>query len=153
MKRKNKIYLYGGISLIGIGYLIYNQWSKKLFYEEMLKRIGGGSIRFDDLKIWDSSFLVKLKATDKSFVEYQQSFLNEQAERLRKATKGLGTDESAIYSVFDKFNSKSSIAQLVKFYNAKYGLSLKDELDSELWESEKTKLAVIISQKPDVIYL
>lgn len=153
MTRKNKIYLYGGISLIGIGYLIYNQWSKKLFYEEMLKRIGGGSIRFDELKIWDSSFLTKLKATDKSFVEYQQSFLNEQAEKIRKATKGLGTDESTIYSVFEKFSSKAGLSQLVQFYNAKYGLSLKDELNSDLFKSEKNKLAVIISQKPDVIYL
>ena len=59
MTRKNKIYLYSGIAIIGISYLIYNKWSKRLFYEEMLKRIGGGSIKFNDLKIWQNGWVLQ----------------------------------------------------------------------------------------------
>lgn len=153
MTRKNKIYLFSGIAIIGVGYLIYNKWSKRLFYEEMLKRIGGGTIKFNDLKIWQNAWVIQLQASGKNFVEYQSSYINEQAEKINKALSGAGTDEEAIYNAFNRFDSKLGIAQLVSFYNAKYGVNLRNEIDSDLRESEKQKLAVIVSQKPDVIYL
>lgn len=153
MTRNNKLFLYGGIVVLGISYLVYNRWTKNLFYEEMLKRIGGGTIKFENLKIWQNAWVIQLKATGRNFVEYQQSFLNEEAQKLNKAMAGLGTDENSIYGVFDKFDSKVGLTQLVRFYNAKYGVNLKDELNSELRNSEKQKLAIIVSQKPDVIYL
>lgn len=153
MTKKNKLFLYGGIAILGIGYLVYNKWTKNLFYEEMLKRISGGSIAFDDLKIWQNAWVLQLKASGRNFVEYEQSFLKSESEKLFEAMDGLGTDENAIYGVFNKFSSKVGLSQLVRFYGAKYGVNLKDELNSELRNSEKQKLSIIVSQKPDVIYL
>ena len=63
MTRKNKIILYGGVSLLTISYIIYNRWSKRIFYDEVLKRIGGGTINFDDLKVWNPSFLEEVKSS------------------------------------------------------------------------------------------
>ena len=60
MTRKNKIILYGGVSLLTISYIIYNRWSKRIFYDEVLKRIGGGTINFDDLKAYEKTALVPL---------------------------------------------------------------------------------------------
>ena len=80
MTRKNKIILYGGVSLLTISYIIYNRWSKSILYDEVLKRIGGGTINFDDLKVWDSSFLDEVKASGRAFAEYKQDELREKSE-------------------------------------------------------------------------
>jgi hypothetical protein len=152
MTRKNKIILYGGVSLLTISYIIYNRWSKRIFYDEVLKRIGGGTIKFDDLKVWDSSFLEQVRANGRAFAEYNQDVLREKSIILSNAIMGGGTDEDKIISVFSFFKSKTGVAQLVAFYNAKYGRSLKEDLILDLGDGYLSKIGSIISLKPDVIY-
>ena len=152
MTRKNKIILYGGVSLLTISYIIYNKWSKSIFYDEVLKRIGGGTINFDDLKVWDSSFLDEVKASGRPFAEYKQNVLSKKAEILEDAIIGGGTDEDSIISVFRFFKSKTGVAQLVSFYNAKYSRDLKEDLMGDLGDGYLGQLGSIISRKPDVIY-
>ncbi len=152
MTRKNKIILYGGVSLLTISYIIYNRWSKSIFYDEVLKRIGGGTINFDDLKVWDSSFLEQVKASGRPFSEYKQDVLREKSEVLRSAIQGGGTNEDSVISVFRFFKSKTGVAQLVSFYNAKYSRDLKQDLIGDLSDGYLGQLGSIISRKPDVIY-
>jgi len=152
MTRKNKIILYGGVSLLTISYIIYNRWSKRIFYDEVLKRIGGGTINFDDLKVWNPSFLEEVKSSGKPFAEYKQDVLSQKAEILRSAIQGGGTDEDGIISVFRFFKSKTGVAQLVSFYNAKYSRDLKEDLIGDLGDGYLSQLGSIISLKPDVIY-
>lgn len=152
MTRKNKIILYRGVSLLTISYIIYNKWSKSIFYDEVLKRIGGGTINFDDLKVWDSSFLDEVKASGRPFAEYKQNVLSKKAEILEDAIIGGGTDEDSIISVFRFFKSKTGVAQLVSFYNAKYSRDLKEDLMGDLGDGYLGQLGSIISRKPDVIY-
>ena len=71
MTKKNKIILYGGISFLTISYIIYNRWEKRIFYDEILKRIGGGSIKFSELKIWNSSFLSSIRSSGKNYQTYK----------------------------------------------------------------------------------
>jgi len=153
MTRKDKIILYGGISALTISYIIYNKWSKRIFYDEILKRIGGGAIKFSDLKVWNKSFLLNLKSKGKAFAEYQQDYLKYKSEVLRDSIKGGGTDEDAILGVFRNFNSKSGIAQLVSFYNAKYNRSLKEDLEGDLSSGYLQQIGSIVSSKPDAIFL
>ena len=153
MTKKNKIILYGGVTFLTISYIVYNRWEKRIFYDEILKRIGGGSVNFLDLKIWKSSFLNGLKSSGKRFAEYKQEIINEQAQKLNDAISGGGTDEEKIISVFRFFNSKVGIAQLVSFYNAKYSTDLKLDLQDELNDFWISKIGSIVSQKPDVIYI
>lgn len=152
MTRKNKIILYGGVSLLTISYVIYNRWSKRIFYDEVLKRIGGGTINFDDLKVWDSSFLEEVKASGRAFAEYKQDILREKAIILDDAIIGGGTNEDKIISVFRFFKSKTGVAQLVSFYNAKYSRDLKEDLILDLDDGYLSQIGSIISLKPDVIY-
>ena len=152
MTRNNKIILYGGVSLLTISYIIYNRWSKRIFYDEVLKRIGGGTIKFDDLKVWDSSFLEQVRANGRAFAEYNQDVLRDKSIILSNAIMGGGTDEDNIISVFSFFKSKTGVAQLVSFYNAKYGRSLKEDLILDLGDGYLSKIGSIISLKPDVIY-
>ena len=135
-----------------ISYIIYNKWSKSIFYDEVLKRIGGGTINFDDLKVWDSSFLDEVKASGRPFAEYKQNVLSKKAEILEDAIIGGGTDEDSIISVFRFFKSKTGVAQLVSFYNAKYSRDLKEDLMGDLGDGYLGQLGSIISRKPDVIY-
>ncbi len=152
MTRKNKIILYGGVSLLTISYIIYNRWSKSIFYDEVLKRIGGGTINFDDLKVWNTSFIDEVKSSGRPFAEYKQDVINQKAEILRSAIKGGGTDEDSVISVFRFFKSKTGVAQLVSFYNAKYSRDLKEDLIGDLGDGYLSQLGSIISLKPDVIY-
>jgi hypothetical protein len=153
MTRKNKIIFYGGISLLTISYIIYNRWSKSIFYDEILKRIGGNSINFNELKVWSSKFLISVQSQNKPYIELQQSVVKEKAEELNNAMSGAGTDEEKIVSVFNSLNSKIEVAQVNSFYNAKYKSVLKNELQSELNKRWLSKITQIISFKPDVIYI
>jgi hypothetical protein len=153
MTRKNKIIFYGGISLLTISYIIYNRWSKSIFYDEILKRIGGNSVKFNELKVWNPSFLISIKSQNKPYIELQQSAVKEKAEELDNAMSGSGTDEEQIISVFNSINSKVEVAQLNSFYNAKYKSVLKNDLQSELSKNWLSKITQIISLKPDVIYI
>jgi hypothetical protein len=153
MTRKNKIIFYGGISLLTISYIIYNRWSKSIFYDEILKRIGGNSVKFNELKVWNPSFLISIKSQNKPYIELQQSAVKEKAEELDDAMSGSGTDEEEIISVFNSINSKVEVAQVNSFYNAKYKSVLKNDLQSELSKKWLSKITQIISLKPDVIYI
>lgn len=153
MTRKNKIIFYGGISLLTISYIIYNRWSKSIFYDEILKRIGGNSVKFNELKVWNPSFLISIKSQNKPYIELQQSAVKEKAEELDDAMSGSGTDEEKIISVFNSINSKVEVAQVNSFYNAKYKSVLKNDLQSELSKKWLSKITQIISLKPDVIYI
>lgn len=153
MTRKNKIIFYGGISLLTVSYIIYNRWSKSIFYDEILKRIGGNSVKFNELKVWNPSFLISIKSQNKPYIELQQSAVKEKAEELDDAMSGSGTDEEKIISVFNSINSKVEVAQVNSFYNAKYKSVLKNDLQSELSKKWLSKITQIISLKPDVIYI
>lgn len=153
MTRKDKILLFGGLGVISLSYLIYNKWNKNILYGEIMKRIGGGSIKFNDLKVWNTSFLLNMKSIKKPYIELQQSVVKQKAEELDDAMRGVGTDEEQIISVFNSINSKVELAQVNSFYNAKYKSILKNDLQSELSKKWLNRIAQIISLKPDVVYI
>jgi len=156
MTKKDKIILYSSSLGLVIAFLIYNNTKKNILYSEILKRIGGGTIKFDELPVWTNSFLNKIKATGKAYAIYKQDTIKQKAEQMYEALDGLGEDEDAIYTIFEYFNSKVGVNQLVTFYNAKYikdGYSLKKRLQDLLSSSELSKVSVIISRKPNVIYI
>jgi hypothetical protein len=156
MTKKDKIIIYGSISFLTIAFIIYNNWKKKILYSDILGRIDGGAIKFDELGVWDSDFLTKINATGKPYAKYKQEVIKVKAEALNKALSGLGEDEDAVYSVFEFFNSKVGVNQVVTFYDAKYindGISLKQRLNNLFSNKEKTKISIIISKKPNVIFL
>ena len=161
MTKNDKIILYGSISLLTVGYILYNNSKKTLLYEDILKRIGGGSVDFNGLSVWDRTFLLKLDASKKPYAKYTQDVVAQKAKELDDAINyvvspiggAIANDENAIYSVFDFFDSKVGINQLATFYNAKYNVSLRDVLAQQLNEAEQNKLALIINQKYNVIYI
>ena len=99
MNRKDKIILFSGIGFLTISYIIYNKWSKSILYEEILKRIGGGSVSFEDADVFNSNaFKEQFDSQTKPFIQLQQSAVKEYAEGFRDAIQGVGTSESKIIS-------------------------------------------------------
>ena len=68
------------------------------------------------------------------------------AETLRKAFRGLGTDEEAIYSTFSRLPNKDSISEVALVYRNKYNRDLLTDLLNDLTDKEKAKLMDIINR-------
>lgn len=154
MNRKDKIILFSGIGFLTISYIIYNKWSKSILYEEILKRIGGGSLSFEDADVFNANpFKEQFDSQTKPFVQLQQSAVKEYAEGFRDAIQGVGTSESKIISLFRELSSKYEVAQVISFYNAKYKRDLKEDLKGELSKYWLNQIGTIISYKPNVIFI
>ena len=70
------------------------------------------------------------------------------AETLRKALRGLGTDEEAIFSIFSRLGSKRDITEIATAYRSKYDRDLLTDILNDLTDKEKAKLMLIINNLP-----
>jgi len=70
------------------------------------------------------------------------------AETLRKALRGLGTDEEAVFSIFSRLDSKRDITEIATAYRSKYDKDLLTDLLNDLTDKEKAKLMLIINNLP-----
>jgi hypothetical protein len=70
------------------------------------------------------------------------------ADILKKAIRGLGTDEEAIFSVFSRLNNKDNISEIALVYKNKYERDLLNDLLNDLTDKEKAQLMTIINQLP-----
>lgn len=70
------------------------------------------------------------------------------AETLRKAIRGLGTDEEAIFSIFSRLQSKRDITEIATAYRSRYDKDLLTDLLNDLTDKEKAKLMLIINNLP-----
>ena len=71
--------------------------------------------------------------------------------KLEAAAKGPGTDENAIYNVFNKMNNTADVLKLVSVYGTRDGQTLPEMIRAELSDSwpfnEIKKLNKILSDK------
>lgn len=68
------------------------------------------------------------------------------ADILKKAIRGLGTDEEAIFSVFSRLDSKDNISEIALVYKNKYERDLLNDLLNDLTDKEKAQLMNIINE-------
>lgn len=69
------------------------------------------------------------------------------AEKLYKAMKGLGTDEDAIFDVFNQLNSRSDVQQLIKTFGVKNGQTLSEWLYDDLDSADIEHINAILASK------
>lgn len=69
------------------------------------------------------------------------------AAKLYRAMKGPGTNEQAIYTVFEAMNTRSDVQQLVKTYGTKDGETLREWLYGDLSEDEIEHINAIFASK------
>lgn len=68
-------------------------------------------------------------------------------KRLYRAMKGTGTDEEAIWDVYERMNTRSDVLQLNKTYGTVEGETLKEWLYDDLTSDEIMHLNSILSNK------
>lgn len=69
------------------------------------------------------------------------------SSKLYKAMKGWGTNEKAIYAVFQEMNSRSDVQQLIKTFGTKDGDTLREWLYDDLSEDEIAHINSILASK------
>ena len=70
------------------------------------------------------------------------------AESLRKALRGLGTDEEAIFNAFGKLPNKLSISEVTLAYKVAYNRDLGTDLMNDMTDAEQVTLLKIIDKLP-----
>lgn len=80
-------------------------------------------------------------------ISITQDQFNTFAAKLYKAMKGPGTNEQAIFNVFDEMNSRSDVQQLIKTFGTKDGMTLKEWLYDDLNENEIQHINSILASK------
>lgn len=87
------------------------------------------------------------KEIDANAVTLTQSQLLTLCDKLYRAMKGIGTNEQAIFEVFQAINSRSDLLMLIKIFGVRDGETLKQWLYSDLNNSEIQKINYIIESK------
>lgn len=70
------------------------------------------------------------------------------AEALRKALRGLGTNEEAVFTAFGKLPNKLSISEVTLAYKVAYNRDLGTDLMNDLTDAEQVTLLKIIDKLP-----
>lgn len=70
-------------------------------------------------------------------------------EELRKALRGWGTDEEAIFAVFGNLYNKCNVSELAATYKEKYKDDLKVALLNDLSKSDAATLMAIVNKLPN----
>lgn len=155
MTRQQKIYVLGSISILGGAYFSYRSIKRGQTYSLLLNKINDNAVTLSNEKakqVLSGNFHTTI-ASSKPYAVIGEAFKRETAEKLYKAMKGWGTGERKLYSAFEGLKDKIAISQVAAYFKAKYGISLLEEIDSELNSSEMVKLFQIINSKPDVRWL
>lgn len=71
------------------------------------------------------------------------------AQQLRKAIRGIGTDEEMIFSIFGRLFNKVNISEVAASYYVQYGNDLQADLLNDLNEKEITALMNIVNDLPN----
>lgn len=69
------------------------------------------------------------------------------AAKLYKAMKGWGTNEQAVYNVFEDMDTRSDVQQLIKTFGTKDKMTLKEWLYDEFNEGDIEHINAILASK------
>ena len=93
----------------------------------------------------NSYFKDNKKAITKADLSYNEADYTVFANKLYAAMKGLGTDEDAIFSVFQLMNTESDVRQLINAFGTKKGETLSQWLLGDLSAADIAKINGILA--------
>ena len=77
--------------------------------------------------------------------------LNADAAKLYQAMKGVGTDEEAIYAVFQTISTRSDVLRLISAFGLRDGMTLGEWISDDCSAGEIAKINQILADK-DINY-
>ena len=143
MKNYQIYVLYLAIAIV-IGFLLY----------KILQRFGilKSKKSIEQEKQAESLRMVKqfnpMEHVGKSFKQLAPNEVSQYAKDIRKAIRGLGTNEEKVYSTFKKFWNKLNISQVAAYYYQEYKSDMMTDIMNDLKEKEKAILYQIINNLP-----
>jgi flagellar biosynthesis/type III secretory pathway M-ring protein FliF/YscJ len=99
--------------------------------------------KLDEMEFFSPKYLQNTMASQVLLTDEKA---REYAKVLRKAMRGFGTDESAIYGVFRKLKYGSELSQIAFYYNSLYNKDLLSDLKKELNKKELLMVFNIIEE-------
>jgi len=90
-----------------------------------------------------------LKGKTAGYTPLGEAMATSYAEQLRKAVRGMGTDEEAIYSVFGQLHNRLNISEVALYYKNKYNRDLGTDLLNDLGDAERLELIKLIDKLPN----
>ena len=142
-KIKIPLYIAGGIILIYI--LIRLGRTKKRREKEVTKENVIKSV--NDIRT--SEYFNPDFKNGKVFNPIGDNAADLYAEELRKAVRGLGTNEERIYSTFSKLKCRMNISEVAARYYLKFKRDLRTDILGDLTDKEKTILWNLIIKLPE----
>jgi hypothetical protein len=161
MNKKQIIIATSGTALIGgIIFLILrnakrqNQFGELMLTLEESKAQSGGDLGY--LNAFKPGY-EKQSEGGKKIIIYTTAKVEQLVDALNEAFKNRplklsGTDEDAIYSIYNNIENQKKMAQVANRYQIKYDKSLIDKINSELNQNERSRLFAIVKNKPAVQY-
>ena len=155
MKNQKIIVATVGTALIGGAiYLAVRKIVKNNEFAELMLSIkqdeaqAKGQLSY--LKAFDPKFVDEPDPLKRKVLLYTTAKVETLVDGLKKALKGLGTDEKAIYSIYNLIESQKKMSQVAKRYGIKNDKTLLTALTDDLDEGERKQLFGIAANKPEV---
>jgi hypothetical protein len=127
--------IYKLLAAVGI---IKTSKSKK---EDKVQAAAVEMMRTDEY--WDASYY-----RGKQFKAIGDTAANLYAQQIRKALRGIGTDEEAIYAVFGRLYNLCNISEVSASYFLQYGNNLQTDLLNDLNKKEIATVMNIVNELP-----
>lgn len=80
-------------------------------------------------------------------ISLTQVQINTLADKLHTAMSGMGTDEDAIFAVFNSLNTRSDLLQLIKTFGYRDGETLQEWLADDLSTSDISHINSILASR------
>lgn len=129
-----------GVALVVVIVLLVLFWSRiKALFQSLLNRNAANSMLND---VHSETGEYQTLSTSSYYM-----YANQLYNAFRPHLFGLGTDEDAIYNVFNQLNNTADVLQLIKTFGTKDGKTLDVWIRSELGRSEIRKLNSILAGK------
>jgi hypothetical protein len=80
-------------------------------------------------------------------LSYSENLYQSYANKLYAAMKGLGTDEKAIFAVFNAMNNKADLLKILTVFGTRDNMSLNEWIYDDLSLSDINKINTILANK------
>jgi len=145
----DKIYIMYGIALLVAVFFIYKILQKVgIFDDKEDRRDEKQSNELLLSEYFNPLYTKKVKGYKTIGIPLSEQY----ATSLRKAVRGMGTDEQTIFATFSNLYNKVNISEVSSAYYLKYNSDLKADLLDDLSEEDQAKLWRIIDNLPSRTY-
>lgn len=147
MKKEYIVLMYGAIAVIVIIFMTAILKKLGIFKSAAVKNVDKNLVDIQTADYFNPSYYKTVGA----FKPLGGNMSLTLATKIRKALRGIGTDENAIYDVFNQMYNKANISEVAESYYLEYKKDMKVDLLNDLGKKEVSMLMDIVNSMPNKI--